>query len=81
MLSVDQDTGIVRLMQYDPNTDPKFVEVIVDAIDNLKEEPFMMSSAVVKVEYTNFFCIRDLRLCLFLGILYRRRGLSCDRST
>ena len=49
MLSVDQDTGTLRLMQYNPSTDPKFVEVMVDAIDNLGVDPFMMSSVLVKV--------------------------------
>ena len=49
VLSVDQDTGTIRLVQFDPSTDPKFVEVTVDAIDNLGVEPSLMSSAVVKV--------------------------------
>ena len=48
LLSVDEDTGILRVADYSL-TDPKFVEVTVNAVDNQGVEPSLMSSALVKV--------------------------------
>lgn len=49
MFSVGVDTGVVELLQYDPEIDPKFIELTVNAVDNLGIDPSLASSVAVKV--------------------------------
>jgi hypothetical protein len=50
--SVGQDTGLLGLSQYNPETDPKFAEFSVNATDNFGVSPSFMSTALVKVSGT-----------------------------
>ena len=49
MFSVEVDTGAVELLQYDPEIDPKFIELTVNAMDNMGVDPSFASSVLVKV--------------------------------
>lgn len=47
--SIGQDNGLIGLSQYNRETDPKFIELSVNATDNLGAVPSFTSTALVKV--------------------------------
>lgn len=49
--SIGQDTGLIGLSQYNPDTDPRFIEFSVNATDNFGTAPSFTSTALVKVHF------------------------------
>lgn len=70
MFSIGLDTGLIRLVQYDPATDPKFVEVNVIATDNLGTDPSLTSTTLVKVWGNHCETGCCMTLHLNIGVLY-----------